>query len=143
QEPLRKILTFSDFIEEKMMNIPPETKTYIEKIMSAGKRMEKLIRDLLNFSLVNDKTKRISHISLNALIKELLNDLELTTREKNAVIHIGDLPDMEGIDVQIHQLFYNLISNALKFSSPGRQPKVEIQSRRLTTDDLMAYPLLK
>ncbi len=143
QEPLRKILTFSDFIEEKMMDIPPETKTYIEKIISAGKRMEKLIRDLLNFSLANDKTKGISHISLNTLMQEVLNDLELTVREKEAVIHVADLPDIEGITVQIHQLFYNLVSNALKFSSTDRQPKVEIQSRPLNADDLKAYPQLK
>jgi two-component system CheB/CheR fusion protein len=61
-----------------------------------------------------------------------LADLELLIEQKGAEILINDLPTIEVIQLQMNQLFYNLLGNALKFSKKGTTPKIEVNSRKLT-----------
>ncbi len=54
--------------------------------------------------------------------------------KKGALIHADNLPTIEIIPFQVHQLFINLISNAIKFVKPGAQPDIRITQRGLWTD---------
>jgi signal transduction histidine kinase len=58
-----------------------------------------------------------------------MSNLELMTEEKDARVDIGDLPAVRGDQVQLTQLFQNLIGNALKFSQEGKAPHVKIYAR--------------
>ena len=133
QEPLRKIMTFSHIIEEREMDIPKETNVYVQKITDAAKRMDKLIKDLLNFSRLNAQTRDLKPIHLEKIIQEVLGDLELKITETKATFSIGTLPVVEGVPHQLYQLFYNLISNSLKFSRPEVVPQITITA--LPVDD--------
>ncbi|MCA1918924.1 MAG: PAS domain-containing sensor histidine kinase, partial [Flavobacterium piscis] len=53
-------------------------------------------------------------------------DLELIINEKQAILIVSELPEIEGAPILIHQLFYNLIQNALKFSKADQPPRVII-----------------
>lgn len=129
QEPLRKIQAFSSLLE-KNMHDPAEAKKYFDKITSAAARMSILIKDLLNYSKLSRADDKFVPTDLNQILTNVLNDFELLIREKEAVIRSTALPVINGIPHQLHQLFLNLISNALKFSKIP--PIIEITSEILT-----------
>lgn len=70
----------------------------------------------------------------------MLKDLDLLIEEKKAKVQTGNLPAISGNAVQLHQLFYNLIGNALKFSSEERKPKIQVRARKTKATDLERYP---
>jgi signal transduction histidine kinase len=120
QEPLRKIQTFADILLE---DAPSSSKRYLEKIITSANRMSKLIADLLNYSKLI-KTDELEDVDLNQIIHQVLNDFELVTRKKNAVVQVAHLPVVKGVPVQMNQLFYNLLGNALKFTR--EEPAIKV-----------------
>ena len=132
QEPLRKIMIFSDVIAAKVNDrgdedlLPP-----LSKITKASERMQKLINDLLKFSRHANSNDEYALINLNSLLSELIVDIDLEIRQKNALIIYNDLPVIWGVPSQIYQLFQNLLSNSLKFSKDSVQPVINIQSKMI------------
>ena len=130
QEPLRKIMIFSDVIAAKVNDrgdedlLPP-----LSKITKASERMQKLINDLLKFSRHANSNDEYALINLNSLLSELIVDIDLEIRQKDAQIIYDDLPVIWGVPSQIYQLFQNLLSNSLKFSKDSVQPVINIQSK--------------
>lgn len=141
QEPLRKINTFSMVLQDKYKNVlSTEVKSYLTKIEGSSKRMTSLINDLLNYSRLLQHEKSFSPTDLNETIKNIVNDFELLIHEKKAKIKFDKLPTIETIPLQMNQLFYNLISNSLKFSKEDTRPVINITSRTLTGKQIQKYP---
>ena len=130
KEPLRKIQVFSgQLLHENQNNLTDRGKIYLEKMENAAGRMSKMIEGILNYSVISDKTQSFERVNLNEIIQGITEDLEIIIKQKNATIKYENLPEVNGIPVLMHQLFYNLVSNALKFSKDGSSPVVEISSR--------------
>ncbi len=141
QEPLRKILTFSMVLQDKHKDgLSKEIKSYLNKIEGASNRMRTLIKDLLNYSRLLQHEKLFTETDLNVTLKNILNDFELLIHEKKAQIKFDELPTIDAIPLQMNQLFYNLISNALKFSKEDVPPVITIKSRTLTEKQIQKYP---
>jgi PAS domain S-box-containing protein len=138
QEPMRKIQTFSQLITETLSESDERTKLYMEKIRSSASRMADLIRDLLQYSRMAKDSDKYVTINLNDILDKVKNDFELAISEKQAVIVVGNLPVIKAIPIQMNQLFYNLMNNALKFSNGT--PRIEIKSRQLPGDELLTIP---
>jgi two-component system CheB/CheR fusion protein len=137
QEPLRKILIFSERLRTKAKGqLTEETETYLQKIELSSKRMTELIKGLLKYSRLTDYEKLFEPTDLNECVKVALGDLEHVIEQKKADIQISDLPTIEVIPLQMNQLFYNLISNALKFSKKDILPKIGISSRKLSEKEV-------
>jgi light-regulated signal transduction histidine kinase (bacteriophytochrome) len=64
------------------------------------------------------------------MMDEIMKDLEVNIREKNAVIRMSELPVLTGNPLRLRQLFTNLISNSLKYSRKDVRPEVEINAVR-------------
>jgi signal transduction histidine kinase len=137
QEPLRKIRTFADLIQE---NYGDEqfVKRYFHKLDESAKRMSALIRSLLNFSRLSKDESDTSAVDLNAVLAEVRQDFELLIEEKKATLTADDLPIVEGNHSQLQQLFSNLISNSLKFSKDD--PRIEITCRLIEKNDIEDAP---
>ena len=133
QEPLRKIQMFSSILLNK-----PEAKSdasgYTRKISDSAKRMTSLITDLLDYSRLSQVEPTFSDIDLNKILLNVLGDFELLIEQKQAEVKSNELSPIPGIPTQINQLFYNLIGNALKFSHPGRSPKINITGKLLPAE---------
>lgn len=126
QEPLRKIHLFSDTLAGSAL--PPREKSAIDKIQSSAKRMSLLIRDLLEFSRLLNSDSMMTEVDLNDVVQSVISDFELVVQEKNAVVNVEPLPKIQGIRLQLNQLFYNLISNSLKFSRNDERLNMNIRS---------------
>lgn len=137
QEPLRKISMFSNLLKERdIENIHTLT---IDKIVKASDRMSLLIKDLLEFSRLLNPDVRFITTKLQSIVKSITHDFELLIEERGAVIHIGQLPEIEAVSLQMNQLFYNLIGNALKFVEAGKVPVINIVSEKIDRGQVAMY----
>ncbi len=96
--------------------------------LTAG-RMQQLIDDLLAFSRITTTELKFEKIDLNIIIEEVKTELKDTIQEKQAIIEATEPCPANIIPFQFHQLMYNLISNALKFSKPDIPSHIIIKSR--------------
>lgn len=142
QEPLRKIKTYASLIDERF-NEPSVSfaKVYLGKVMQSADRMSTLIGDLLNLSHLTKDTKAFVQTDMNQILRNVLIDFELVIKEKNAVVTCAELPSMECIPLQMNQLFYNLINNALKFSVSERFPEINITVEPAGKEEIMRFNL--
>jgi two-component system CheB/CheR fusion protein len=140
QEPLRKIITFSTRLKERFLDlIPNQGKEYIEKINYSAERMRNLIDDLLNFSRITRFDKKFIKTDLNRVMRDVLGDFDLLILERNAILNIERLPVLHVIPLQMNQLFHNLLSNALKFTSKSDVPTITVKCRTLPGQELQHY----
>ncbi len=141
KEPLRKISTFGDrMVATQESNLTPEGKIYLRKIIDASQRMQTMINDLLSISMISGNTA-FERYSLQKIFDETIQTLEFKIEQQNAVIVADPLPDANIIPSQFRQLFQNLLSNSLKFTRPGVQPKITIKHSLVNAQDVVHYQL--
>ncbi|MDF2437364.1 MAG: chemotaxis protein [Bacteroidota bacterium] len=134
KEPLRKIMTFGNLLQgTNQENRSDKEKGYLDKIVKSTERMKNLIDDLLSFSKLSNKNVKYTQTDLNDIIHAITEDLEVQIKEQNAEIIVQNIPQIEALSGQMHQLFQNLISNALKFSN-GSKPKIVIEERAIPAE---------
>lgn len=131
QEPLRKISTFSDRLQLKYRDqLPEDASQLLDRMIAAVSRMRVLINDLLIFSRAGRiSSENIGPVNMNILIQDVTGDLEVSLQEKDCEVQADDLPFIEGNATNFHQLFQNLLANAIKFADPARQLKIHISNR--------------
>lgn len=141
KEPLRKIQTFGNLLYSKIeKKIEPGEKNYLDKIVTSSHRMQTLIEDVLTLSKLSNTDIPYAKTDLHSVVKHIVDDLEITIREKGTQIIIDTLPLVEAVPGQMHQLFQNLISNALKFNE-STSPQIKIQQGEINAEDTQAYNL--
>jgi two-component system sensor kinase FixL len=127
QEPLRKIQAFGDLLKQKDGDALSEKGAdYLDRMLNAASRMQTLIEELLEFSRVSTVVQPFQLVSLNQIIQDVLSDLEIRIQDKKAKITIGALTEVYADEIQMRQLFQNLITNALKFSKSDEPPLIQI-----------------
>ncbi|GAB3553674.1 ATP-binding protein [Spirosoma fluminis] len=132
KEPLRKIQAFSNLLTGSLASkLTSDEETHLARIVRAAARMQTLVDDVLRLSKLSKLDAQYEPVDLNAVIAQIQDDLEITILEKKAVITVEPLPTIDAVEGQMHQLFQNLISNALKFVS-NRQPVITIESTPVT-----------
>ena len=137
QEPLRKIKTFTSLLIQRFNDgLPDKAKELVNKIWSSSERMSLLIKDVLNFSRIVGSANMFIETDLNQILNNVLQDFDMLVLEKGASIRVEYLPCIEAIPLQINQLFYNLVGNALKFYKEGRPPVITISSRILLPEEV-------
>ncbi|PUZ24349.1 PAS domain S-box-containing protein [Chitinophaga costaii] len=140
QEPLRKIQTFSDLLLQNNSNPNFESGKYLLKIHNAASRMSSLIKDLLSFSRVSRMGESFKPTDLEAILRNVRSDYEVTIREKGAEIYADPLPVINAIPVQLSQLFSNMVGNSLKFTEQA--PRIYIRAMEATPAQLALQPSL-
>ncbi|HMG92859.1 MAG TPA: response regulator [Chryseolinea sp.] len=128
QEPLRKIRMFSDRLLTRSKNVPEEDAKVVNRIQLAAERMQVLIVDILSFSKVSNDKSAFIESDLNAVIKEVLTDMEEEINTNNATISIQPLPPLHVRPTLMRPLFHNLISNALKYRKKDEVVNIDIRS---------------
>ncbi len=137
QEPLRKIQILSDrILQKENQKLSASGKQYFEHMQNAANRMQILIEDLLDFSRLSTTDITYEKTDLTQIIEEIKMELKETMEEKKAVIDFTDTCEITVIRFQFRQLFQNLISNSLKFSSPGIPPHIVIKSSMISSADI-------
>jgi PAS domain S-box-containing protein len=126
--PLRAINGYAKMLEEDYRKVlDNEGKRLLDVIKHNAVRMGNLIDDLLAFSRLGRKEVQKSKVNMKTLAKETLK--ELSKAEKHhAEVRIGNLHPSYADSVLMNNVFMNLISNAIKYSSKEGKPVIEIES---------------
>ncbi len=127
QEPLRKILTFSELLQKRYSGVIDERgQDYLDRMDYSAHRLYDLINDLLAYSRVTTRAQPFTVVDLNEIARKVLNDLDLQIEQSGAKVNITSLTTLEADPTQMYQLLQNLVSNALKYHLPGVEPVIQI-----------------
>jgi len=128
KEPVRKVKTFVSRLQHEFADeLPEKAKHYLSKIDNATTRSYEMIDGVLKYSsLDSPQSLTIEKVDLSNVIKQAQGDLEILIAQKDALIKVAKLPVVEGVSILLHQLFYNLLNNALKFSKKDVSPVIHI-----------------
>ncbi|MBL7712220.1 MAG: GAF domain-containing protein [Chitinophagaceae bacterium] len=127
REPLRKIQMFgSKIADNAKLSLPDTVINDVNKMRSIAARMQHLLNDILDYSLISGKERSFVPTDLDAVLSEVLNELQEEIAARQALIQVDPLPGIAAIPFQMRQLFINLLQNALKFSKPDQVPEVSI-----------------
>ncbi|MPR35896.1 CheR family methyltransferase [Salmonirosea aquatica] len=139
QEPLRKIQMFIALMQKNLSN-EEKALAYSQKVASAADRMAALITNILEYSRVSSEDERFEELDLNTIIDEIVVDCELLIQEKNAELIYGDLGKIWGVEIQLYQLFINLVKNSLKFNEG--KPIIRITTEEMEGKSLKSTSVL-
>jgi PAS domain S-box-containing protein len=133
QEPLRKIVAFSDRLQDLGgQSLEPVARDYLARMQNAAARMQGLINDLLTLSHISTRGLQLAPTNLAKIIHdEVLVDLEASLDESHGTVEVGDMPHLIADPLQMRQLMQNLIGNGLKFRRAGVPPRIRISSEPL------------
>jgi PAS domain S-box-containing protein len=124
--PLTAIDGFANLLNSFHVDeLSEDAKDYVKQIMEASTRMNNLISDLLKLSRIGKTAIKKTEIDTNLLIKKVLLNYEKTYRH-HAQIIIESLPKIFIDESLMEQVWLNLISNAIKYSSKVNSPIIKI-----------------
>ncbi len=127
QEPLRAMTGFSELLKERYGgNLDDKAREFIDFIIDAAGRMQQLINDLLSYSRLNTKRRRMEYTDVGEVLETVKLNLTSFIRERGGIVEASGLPAIYCDKQQITQLFQNLINNGLKYQSAGSTPKVTV-----------------
>ncbi len=133
QEPLRKIQMFIALMHK---SLPENEKAleYSSKVAGAAARMAALVNGILDYSRINEDKRDFEVLDLDVILEHVAQDCELLIQEKNARLVFQDLGEVRGVEIQLYQLFLNLVKNALKFNDG--HPVIKVSSSKVRGDSL-------
>jgi signal transduction histidine kinase len=126
QAPLRKIRMFSDMLLNHTAPLGESEKTYINRIGHISKQMQELINDLLEFCKVSGQDDPEEMVDPNIVLNDIILELDEIIQEKKATILVEKLPVLFINPALLRPLFFNLLSNSLKYSKKNVAPKIHI-----------------
>ena len=116
QEPLRMVASYAQLLSRRYRDqLDADADEFIDYIVDGATRMQNLINDLLTFSRIGSRGNEMVPTDTNAVLQRVLNNLQLAIDDSHAKVTFEQLPEVKGDELQLIQLFQNLISNALKF----------------------------
>jgi PAS domain S-box-containing protein len=128
--PLRSIRSFAQFIREdseSSSTATAENKDYLRRIESAAKYMDLLLLDLLQYSRLNGCELELVPVDLDLALNDVITSIEQEIEDRKADVRIrSPLGTVKAHPATVRQVFYNLISNGLKFVAAEKNPQIEV-----------------
>jgi PAS domain S-box-containing protein len=130
QEPLRMVASYTQLLSRRYKGkLDSDADEFIAFAVDGANRMQRLIQDLLIFSRVGTKGRDLLATASEVALRQALMNLGGAIEESGAQVTYEGLPIVMADEVQLVQLFQNLIGNAIKYQSPG-VPKVHVSAAR-------------
>lgn len=130
REPIRAITAMGSLLERTAKSkLNDSEKEYLNYMIDGARRMNQMVQVMHSYS--NNTLALLSSFQViytSKVVKNVLLDLQYPLKEKNAKIEIGKLPSIQGVETMIHQLFQNIISNAVKYAKTNTPPVVQVTS---------------
>lgn len=119
QEPLRMVSSFTQLLAKRYRGrLDQDADEFIGFAVDGATRMQQLINDLLAYSRVGTRGKPFKILDSNVIFRGARDNLGKALEESGVIIFQDPLPNVSGDEVQLTQLFQNLVANAIKFRGP-------------------------
>jgi light-regulated signal transduction histidine kinase (bacteriophytochrome) len=129
QEPLRTVSSYMQVFEEDYAkDLDENAIKYINSVKKATKRMSAMVKALLDYSRLG-RNKKLQSVDCQKLISNVIEDLQKSIESSGAKISIGKMPTLRAYEIEIGQVFQNLITNAIKFKNADTTPKIAISAK--------------
>jgi PAS domain S-box-containing protein len=126
QEPLRMVASYTQLLLERYQGTLDErADKYLRYAAEGATRMQHLVSDLLSISRVDSQARPLATVDSSAVLRRVLADMSARITATGAVVDTGLLPLVRADEVQLGQVFQNLVGNALKFVA-DRPPRIVI-----------------
>ena len=127
--PLRNIASFVQLLNRKYHDqFDEEGREFMHFILGGVRRLDNLIKDLLQYSRVNRVNAVVEHIDLHDVFNVVQHNLSEQITKQQAKIEVQELPILRGNYSQMVQLVQNILSNAVKFSKKGVAPEILVKT---------------
>ena len=131
QEPLRMVASYTQLLEKRYRGkLDKDADEFIGYAVDGATRMQRLIRDLLEYSRVGSESKSFEATDCEHVFQQVMHNLSASIRERHADVTHDPLPTVHANQTHLTQVFQNLIGNALKFQ--GDSPsKIHVETKAL------------
>jgi light-regulated signal transduction histidine kinase (bacteriophytochrome) len=128
--PLRHIIGFSELLAHQAgPNLDAEGQRLLKIIMNATREMDTLVSDLLDFSRMGWEELRPARVDMAALVRQVIAGAQPDANGRQIVWSIAPLPAVYGDAGLLRQVWVNLVSNAVKYTRPRAEARIEIGCR--------------
>ena len=128
QEPLRMVSSYTQLLGKRYGDkLQGDAQEFMHYIVDGAARMKQLIEDLLAYSRVGTKGKEFKPVSIETPLKKAIGNLRAAIEESSAAVTWDPLPTVDVDEMQLAQLFQNLMGNALKFRGQG-VPRIHVSA---------------
>lgn len=133
RSPLVSVLGFSRLLREDFGMLLGERGThFIERINSAGRTMEQLTRDLLDFARIGHDGEQRTSVDPREVLQQLKGELKPRLEQDRVELVLPETPPVVRCDrTRLYQLLSNLIGNALDHMGPCEAPRIEVEIRQV------------
>lgn len=126
KQPIRTIISYLSLLKKKHGNVLTEEATeFLNYSIEGANKMSGLIRDILQYSRLEQQISFVSEVSLNTIVKRVLSGLHEIITTNQAEVTVAELPNIKGNDTMLSELFQNLIENGIKYNT-NTQKKIQI-----------------
>lgn len=130
QEPLRMVAGYTRLLARRYADkLDADAQEFIVFAVDGTIRMQALINDLLVYSRVGAQNRPLAPIDTAAAARQALANLKIAISESRATITCDPLPIVPADEIQLVQLFQNLVANAIKYRS-AQPPQITITAAR-------------
>jgi PAS domain S-box-containing protein len=125
--PLRHLTGFSELLQNNdQVNLDEKARRHLTFISESAVQMGRLIDGLLDFSRTGRKALHRKPVNLDALVKKVINGLTPDIQGRRILWDLAPLPHANADRVLLHAVLTNLFSNALKFTRPRDEAKIQM-----------------
>ena len=126
--PLRHVAAYAELLQKAAYPVLDErSRRYVANLLEAAKKMGVLIDDLLAFSRIGRVETRMTQVSIEELLREVLRDLSPETEGRDIAWKIAaPLPNVHGDRAMLRLVLFNLVANAVKFTGTRLRAEIEI-----------------
>lgn len=139
--PVANIIGITNIVNDVTMPIDQKT-TFLDALSVSVRRMDVVIRDLNNVLQVRNNLNEIREL---IKFKDIIDDVKLSLGSlftANDIFILTDFKNAEGmhaIKSYIYSVFYNLVSNSIKFRRTGVKLLVEVKSNRVANNLVLKF----
>jgi PAS domain S-box-containing protein len=139
--PLRHVAAYAEMLQKTAASALDErSRRYVTNLLEAAKKMGTLIDDLLAFSRIGRVETRMTLVSLEEVLREVLREIERETAGRDIAWKVGaPLPSVHGDRSMLRLALFNLVSNAVKFTSTRPHAEIEIGCRNGASEDVVVF----
>jgi light-regulated signal transduction histidine kinase (bacteriophytochrome) len=139
QEPLRTVASYAQLLARRYRGkLETDADEFIDYMVGGVTRMHTLLNDMLAYSRVTEsKDRPLAPANLNAVLQSALMNLRATIEESQAEVTHQDLPTVEGDEIQLIQVFQNLIGNAIKYKGSD-PPRISITAENVADEWILS-----